>query len=142
MSEARESLKSPVIPDRLYFKIGDVANIVGVKPHVLRYWESEFSEIQPEKSLSGQRVYRRKDVETVLLIKRFLYSEKYSVEGARNRLRELRREGDLASFKREAGDPMPASERVQRDSAIRQARGCIEEVEALLGAAYREIFKY
>jgi len=137
-----ESSKSPIIPDRLYFKIGDVADIVGVKPHVLRYWESEFSEIQPEKSSSGQRVYRRKDVETVLLIKRFLYSEKYSVEGARNRLRELRREGDLASFKRDAGDPMPASERVLREGAIRQAKGYIEEAESIVASSYREIFKY
>jgi DNA-binding transcriptional MerR regulator len=89
------------IPDRLYFRIGDVAELIGVKPYVLRYWESEFPMISPQKSSSGQRVYRRSDVETVLMIKHLLYEERYSVEGAKKRIRELRKEGELKLFKEE-----------------------------------------
>jgi DNA-binding transcriptional MerR regulator len=89
------------IPDRLYFRIGDVADLVGVKPYVLRYWETEFPMIAPQKSASGQRVYRRSDVETVLMIKHLLYEERYSIDGARKRLRELRRDGGLKAFKKE-----------------------------------------
>ncbi len=90
------------IPERLYFRIGDVSKISGVKPHVLRYWESEFPFISPEKSVTGQRVYRRKHVEAVLLIKRLLYSERYSIEGAKKRIRELRKVGELKNFREEA----------------------------------------
>ncbi|HUP57902.1 MAG TPA: MerR family transcriptional regulator [Bdellovibrionota bacterium] len=89
------------IPDRLYFRIGDVADLVGVKPYVLRYWETEFPMIAPQKSASGQRVYRRSDVETVLMIKHLLYTERYSIDGARKRLRELRKDGVLKAFKQE-----------------------------------------
>jgi DNA-binding transcriptional MerR regulator len=92
---------SKAIPDRLYFRIGDVADLVGVKPYVLRYWETEFPMISPQKSASGQRVYRRSDVETVLLIKHLLYEERYSIDGARKRLRELRKDGVLKAFKQE-----------------------------------------
>lgn len=89
------------IPERLYFRIGDVAELLGVKPYVLRYWESEFPMISPQKSSSGQRVYRRSDVETVLMIKHLLYEERYSIEGARKRIKELRKEGELKDFKEE-----------------------------------------
>jgi DNA-binding transcriptional MerR regulator len=90
------------IPDKLYFRIGDVAELLGVKPYVLRYWESEFPMINPQKSASGQRVYRRSDVETVLMIKHLLYEERYSIEGAKKRLKELRKDGELKDFKEEA----------------------------------------
>src|SRR3954462_13511997 len=83
------------IPNRLYFRIGDVAELLGVKPYVLRYWESEFPVISPQKSSSGQRVYRRNDVETLLLIQQLLHEERYSVEGARKRIQELRKDGEL-----------------------------------------------
>jgi DNA-binding transcriptional MerR regulator len=92
---------TPSIPDRLYFRIGDVADLVGVKPYVLRYWETEFPMISPQKSASGQRVYRKSDVDTVLLIKHLLYEERYSIDGARKRLRELRKDGVLKAFKAE-----------------------------------------
>lgn len=78
------------IPDKLYFKIGEVAKLANLKTHVLRYWETEFPTIRPEKSKSNQRVYKRKDVETIFLIKKLLYEEKYTIEGARTRLKELR----------------------------------------------------
>jgi len=83
------------IPDKLYFRIGEVSDIVGVKPYVLRYWESEFTDINPTKSKSGQRLYKRKDVELLLNIRRLLYEERFTINGARKRLKELSR-SDLA----------------------------------------------
>jgi DNA-binding transcriptional MerR regulator len=77
------------IPDKPYFKIGEVAALAGVEPYVLRYWESEFRTIRPEKTRSKQRLYRRKDVEAVLAIKKLLYDEGYRIDGAKRRLREL-----------------------------------------------------
>jgi DNA-binding transcriptional MerR regulator len=85
-----------VIPDRMFFKIGDVARIVGVKAYVLRYWESEFTFLSPQKSQNQQRVYSKKDVENCLLIKHLLYDKRYSIEGARKRISELRRSGQLS----------------------------------------------
>ncbi len=76
------------IPDKLYFKIGEVSKITRVKPYVLRYWESEFKIITPHKSKSNQRVYRKRDVELILEIKRLLYNEKYTLNGAKARIRE------------------------------------------------------
>ena len=76
------------LPDKLYFKIGEVARLIGVKPYVLRYWESEFSALRPGKTRSRHRLYRRKDVETLLEIRRLLYAERYTIEGAKRRLRE------------------------------------------------------
>ena len=75
-------------PDKLYFKIGEVAKIVGVKPYVLRYWESEFSVIKPGKTRSKHRLYRRKDVETLLRIKDLLHHRRFTIEGARRQLRQ------------------------------------------------------
>ena len=80
------------IPDKLYFKIGEVSKITRVKPYVLRYWESEFKIISPLKSKSKQRVYRRKDVELILEIKRLLYDERYTLEGAKSKIRELQKQ--------------------------------------------------
>jgi len=76
------------IPDKSYFRIGEVARIVGVKPYVLRYWESEFRAIRPQKSRSQQRLYRRRDVELLLRIKKLLYEERFTIAGARRKLRE------------------------------------------------------
>lgn len=80
----------PEIPDKQYFKIGEVSRITEVKPHVLRYWESEFSAIRPQKSRTNQRLYRRRDVELLLFIKRLLYQEGYTIAGANKRVREVR----------------------------------------------------
>lgn len=90
------------IPDRLYFRIGDVARLLGVKPYVLRYWESEFRFLAPEKSRTGRRVYRRSDVEAFVMVRKLLYEERYSIEGARKKINELRGKGDLTEFKRAA----------------------------------------
>ena len=78
------------IPDKLYFKIGEVAEIAGVEPYVLRFWESEFPTLAPKKSASGHRVYRRKDVEIVLRIKELLWEKRYTIEGAKQRLNPRR----------------------------------------------------
>ena len=75
------------IPDRVYFRIGEVSSLVGVDPHVLRYWESEFKVIQPRRAKSKQRLYRKKDVENLLLIKTLLHDEGYTIAGARRLLK-------------------------------------------------------
>lgn len=80
------------IPDKLFFKIGEVSRITGVKSHVLRYWETEFPALNPPKNRAAQRAYRKKDIETILQIKNLLYEENYTISGARKRLREMRSE--------------------------------------------------
>jgi DNA-binding transcriptional MerR regulator len=97
----RTSPEAIHIPDRLFFRIGDVASLLGVKPYVLRYWESEFPIVSPTKSSTGQRVYRRGDVENLLMIKHLLYEQRYSIEGARKKLGELRKGGELKTYKQE-----------------------------------------
>lgn len=76
------------LPAKLYYRIGEVSGLVGVEPHVLRYWESEFRSIRPQKSSKGQRVYSRRDVETLLKVKELLYAHKFTIAGARRKLRE------------------------------------------------------
>ncbi|MEQ1762848.1 MAG: MerR family transcriptional regulator [Pyrinomonadaceae bacterium] len=79
------------IPEKLYFKIGEVCDLVGVQAHVLRYWETEFPQLSPQKNRSGQRSYRRRDVEISLRIKELLYDDMYTIAGARKKLQtELR----------------------------------------------------
>src|SRR5260370_11110795 len=75
--------EAPEIPDKLYFRIGDVSRLAGIKPYVLRFWESEFPTLGPKKSGTGHRLYRRKDVEQVLEIEQLLYEKRYTIEGAR-----------------------------------------------------------
>ena len=85
--------KSPVdghIPNKLYFKIGEVSKITRIQPYVLRYWESEFKTIKPSRTKSKQRIYRKNDVEIILEIKRMLYEEKLTIAGARKKLQELK----------------------------------------------------
>ena len=80
-------MSNPEIPDKLYFKIGEVADIVGLEAYVLRFWESEFPALSPKKTDAGHRVYRKKDVEAVVAIKELLYEKGYTIAGARKRLR-------------------------------------------------------
>ncbi|HVZ89117.1 MAG TPA: MerR family transcriptional regulator [Polyangia bacterium] len=77
------------IPDKPFFKIGEAARLVGVKPYVLRYWETEFKSVKPQKTRSQQRLYRRRDIELLLQIRHLLYDKRYTIEGARTRLRDL-----------------------------------------------------
>ena len=85
------------ITDKTYFRIGEVAKLVGVEPYVLRFWETEFKTMVPPKSRSKQRMYRRKDLETILVVKHLLYAERFTIEGARKRLIELQRGQKAAS---------------------------------------------
>ncbi|MCU0227223.1 MAG: MerR family transcriptional regulator [Bryobacterales bacterium] len=80
------------IPDKLMFRIGEVSRIVGVETYVLRYWETEFPQLAPKKSGSGHRMYRRKEVEQLLLIRQLLYERQYTIKGARNYLKDLARQ--------------------------------------------------
>jgi DNA-binding transcriptional MerR regulator len=106
--------ETPSIPDKLFFRIGEVSQLVGVEPYVLRYWESEFPGLSPKKSNTGQRMFRRKDVELLLNIKQLLYDRKFTIEGARKALKSERTE---AAVRQEApvrqeelfpvADPLP-----------------------------------
>ena len=86
------------IPDKLFFKIGEVADIAGLEQHVLRYWEEEFEQLKPTKNKSGQRLYQKKDVEVVLEIKRLLYTENFTLAGAKRKLKERKRPGAQLDF--------------------------------------------
>jgi DNA-binding transcriptional MerR regulator len=79
--------------EKLFFTIGEVAQLIEVKPYVLRYWETEFNQLNPQKSETGQRVYREKDVQISKLIKQLLYVEKYTIAGAKQKLKELEKSG-------------------------------------------------
>ncbi|HEY8079935.1 MAG TPA: MerR family transcriptional regulator, partial [Labilithrix sp.] len=77
----------PELPDKVYFRIGEVAGLVGVEPHVLRYWEREFRSIRPQKSTKGQRIYSRKDVENLLRVRDLLYRDGFTIAGAKKRMK-------------------------------------------------------
>jgi DNA-binding transcriptional MerR regulator len=83
-----DNQQSRELPVKLYYRIGEVSEIVGVEPHVLRYWETEFRSIRPQKSRKGQRIYSRRDVDKLLKVKELLYSHGFTIAGARKRLRE------------------------------------------------------
>ncbi|MEX0912058.1 MAG: MerR family transcriptional regulator [Gemmatimonadota bacterium] len=87
---------------RTYYSIGEVCAMVGVKPHVLRYWETQFKDLSPSKNRSGNRVYRAGDIEFIALIHRLVHDEKYTVKGARRRIAELRAEGGSAEASSDA----------------------------------------
>ncbi len=106
-----------------FFSIGEVCNLTDLKPHVLRYWESQFRFLSPAKNRSGNRVYKAREVELILLVKHLLYSEKYTIDGARQRIEEYRRSGELKSAAKDA-----------QGSVIRELRTALEDVlETLSG---------
>ena len=114
------------IPDKLYFRIGEVSRLAGVPPYVLRYWETEFSVIAPKKSGTGHRLFRRKDVETILEIKRLLYEKRFTIEGARKVLNPRARV---------PVPKPPIRQRVQRDlfgNAEPDLSGIRRELKAIL----------
>ena len=90
VQEVRKGLDR--VPHKTYYRIGEVAKITGIKPYVLRYWETEFRPVSPPKSKSGQRTYRRREIEALLLVKKLLYGQRFTIAGARKRLNELLRE--------------------------------------------------
>jgi DNA-binding transcriptional MerR regulator len=84
------------IPDKSYFRIGEVSRLLGVQPYVIRYWESEFKTVRPIRTRSDQRLYRHKDVEELLMIRQLLYDENFTINGARKRLGKVRGEEAVA----------------------------------------------
>ncbi len=129
-----EATEGPVepreIPDRLFFRIGDVAEVTGVEAYVLRYWETEFPALKPKKTSNGQRQYRRKDVELVLEIKRLLYDDGYTIAGARKAMRSNKKKKREPPRKRAQsslfGDPAPSGE------ALKTVKKELREILALL----------
>lgn len=116
-----EALES--IPDKMAFKIGEAAVMVGVKQYVLRYWETEFDMLRPRKSKNGQRVYSRRDVETAMMIKKLLYHDRFSIEGARHALRQLK-----SHVKEERN--IHAIE-VSQETAVSRLRGLVTEIHRI-----------
>ena len=88
-------MPSERIARREYFSIGEVCEMAGLKPHVLRYWETQFRELNPSKNRAGNRVYRAREIKLIELVKRLLYDEKYTIDGARKKLELMREEGGL-----------------------------------------------
>lgn len=95
-----------VIPEKIYFKIGEVCELLDVQAHVLRYWETEFAVLSPQKNKSGQRSYRRRDVEIALRIKQLLYSEMFTIAGARKKLQAEARQGNKSKVRGGADEPV------------------------------------
>ena len=108
------------IPDKLFFKIGEVAKLTGVEQHVLRYWEDEFDALQPKKNKSGQRVYEKKNIELIFKIKRLLYLERYTIVGAKQKMRESKRKNSQLSLG------------FDRESFLDQKRDIIYDLESIL----------
>jgi DNA-binding transcriptional MerR regulator len=123
------------IPNKLFFKIGEVCEITDTQPYVLRYWESEFPALAPAKNSSGQRIYRRRDIETILRIKQLLYEEGFTIAGAKKRL-EVEMAGRVdtplpAGVTPPDGDPVPVEERARGVSAMREVREQLREILTL-----------
>ena len=91
-------------PVQEFFSIGEVCDITDLKPHVLRYWESQFKFLHPAKNRSGNRVYQRREIELIMLVKQLLYTEKYTIDGARQKIDDYRKSGELRSVARAALD--------------------------------------
>ena len=113
------------IPDKMFFRIGEVSEITGVKPYVLRYWESEFRLLRPNKNKSGQRVYRRRDVETALEIKDLLHQRKFTIAGAK---KWLNGEGKPPVAERQMELGFAAADRVSAISRIRAGLASLEKM--------------
>ena len=123
------------IPNKLFFKIGEVCEITDTQPYVLRYWESEFPALAPAKNSSGQRIYRRRDIETVLRIKQLLYDEGFTIAGAKKRL-EAEMAGRVETPVPAAPDgpavAPPEAGSADRVAALRQVREQLREILTLL----------
>ena len=108
------------IPDKLFFKIGEVANLTGVEQHVLRYWEDEFEVLQPKKNKSGQRFYEKKDIELIFKIQRLLYLERYTIAGAKQKMKASK----IKNLQLSLG--------FDRESYLEQKRDIISDLESIL----------
>jgi DNA-binding transcriptional MerR regulator len=122
-STAKHKTEEVIIPDKLYFRIGEVATLCRLPAYVLRFWESEFSQLKPVKSSTGQRMYRRRDVESVLRIKQLLYEQGFTISGARQQLRS-----ETKSDKTQSAIPFPT----QSVPEIQHIRQGLREILDLL----------
>ena len=134
----KSSSESRVIPDRLYFKIGDVAEICDVETYVLRFWETQFPQLKPNKSGKGQRLYRKREVELALEIKRLVHEQGYTIAGARLALENAQRRGttppQLASAPVAGVPPLKMRSESEKSAILRVKEG-LREIAALLAAA-------
>jgi DNA-binding transcriptional MerR regulator len=131
----KRAVETPTIPDRLYFKIGDVARICKIEPYVLRFWESQFPQLKPNKSGTGQRLYRKRDVEIAVEIKRLVYGEGYTLSGARQALGQARRSGSEP----QAAAAVPAAQVQAPSATVGKKRDKVAEVIGRVRAELREI---
>jgi DNA-binding transcriptional MerR regulator len=114
----------PVIPDKLYFRIGEVSSLVRLPAYVLRFWETEFPQLKPVKSSTGQRMYRQRDVENVLHIKKLLYEEGFTIAGARQQMKD-----EAKPTKRQSGLPFPKQSKADGIKKVRQG---LQEILGIL----------
>ncbi|HZB87269.1 MAG TPA: MerR family transcriptional regulator [Terracidiphilus sp.] len=128
-SSPKRVQEEPTIPDRLYFKIGDVARICKVETYVLRFWETQFPQLKPNKSGTGQRLYRRRDVEIALEIKRLVHGDGYTLVGARQAMGQVRRSAPLVRSGTDLG-----SNRDRAAVVIGAARTELREIVGMLAA--------
>jgi len=126
VSKNRKQSGEVLIPDKLYFRIGEVARLCHLPAYVLRFWETEFPQLKPAKSGTGQRMYRRRDVETVVRIKQLLYSDGFTIAGARQLLRTESRPGKTQ-------DGLPFARRSSREG-LRQVRQGLKEILGMLSS--------
>jgi len=129
---AKSTVRKPpssevVIPDKLYFRIGEVSRLCGLPSYVLRFWETEFPQLKPSKSGTGQRMYRRQNVENVLQIKKLLYDQGFTIAGARQQLR--------AEVKRKQ-TPLPFAVPVSNRTELKQVRQGLKEILGILTARH------
>lgn len=122
-SRSSRQTSEVVIPDKLYFRIGEVSKLSRLPAYVLRFWESEFPQLHPNKSSTGQRMYRRRDVENVMMIKRLLYEEGFTISGARQHLR--------AETKAKEQPPLPFSRKASQDGLLAVRHGLREILDIL-----------
>lgn len=121
---------STQIPEKLFFRIGEVCELIRVQPHVLRYWETEFPMLAPQKNRAGQRVYRRRDVEMVMRIRDLLYEEKFTIAGAKKRLMEESRSGALRSKSAPVERAEPEPEEEIEEAETQTATQAVQSVAA------------
>ncbi|MFP5204471.1 MAG: MerR family transcriptional regulator [Acidobacteriota bacterium] len=126
--------ESPAIPDRLYFKIGDVARLCGLEPYVLRFWESQFPQLKPNKSGTGQRLYRRRDVEMVIEIKRLVHGQGFTLAGARQALDAQGRSKSRQQPELVSGGAAAAKPRQDLAAALGRMRAELLAIASLLTA--------
>ena len=141
-SKTSSSLSAASIPDKLYFRIGDVAKLCGVEAYVLRFWETEFPQLKPNKSGTGQRLYRRRDVELALRVKKLLYSDGYTIAGARQVFAAESRESKKVAqtelpLKRSNGQPVVASG-ARAEKQLQKLRGELREILGILSTPVHE----